>query len=73
MCRKNVQYSVYFKLHSDRIQGSPIPSDNPENYAKVKKNVLQTIGVLLKKPDQSEFLSEETEISYVDPGYNEKK
>ena len=75
LSKKNMQYSVYFKLHSDHIRNCPESSENAESYLKIKKNVLHTIGVLVLKPDErsnDDLIGDNEGFSYVDPGYNEK-
>lgn len=44
LCKKSVQYSVYFKFNVDRIRNSAEPTDNAETYGRIKKNVLMALG-----------------------------
>lgn len=74
LSKKSVQYSVYFKLHSEAIKSSPDPSEHQQNYLKIKKNLLGTLGALIVKPEQRKLIEEQLStkegINYVDPGYN---
>lgn len=45
LVKKSPAYSSYFKTQTDKIQGSPDPEDNVDNYRKILKSVLTTIGV----------------------------
>ena len=42
--KKNEKYAAYFKYHFSKLEEFPEPEDNVENYRKILKGVLTTIG-----------------------------
>lgn len=68
LAKKNEVYLSYFKAHVEKLKEFPEPEDNVENYRKILKAVLNTIGVPL---DSSSAQIEEYKPTFVDPGYND--
>jgi hypothetical protein len=67
MVKKNEKYSAYFKAHNDKLKDFPEPEDNVENYKKIIKQTLNTIGInAIANQNQNE-----PQITFVDPGYND--
>ena len=53
LVKKNPSYSSYFKTQTDRLKEFPEPEDNVENYRKVLKTVLNSIGVAVNSAEHS--------------------
>lgn len=62
IAKKNTEYMNYFKFHSNKFTEFPEPEDNVENYHKILKSVLPSLGL-----QQSGVVGEKQK--YVDPGY----
>lgn len=45
LIKKDEEYRSYFKSQSDNIKDFPEPEDNVENYRKIQKSVLNSIGI----------------------------
>lgn len=46
--KKSPAFSNYFKSQSEKLKEFPEPEDNVDNYKKILKNVLNTIGVAIQ-------------------------
>lgn len=68
LVKKSSAYLNYFKTESDKLKEFPEPEDNAENYRKILKNVLNTIGVSVESTGM-----EDSSMNFVDPGYNDTK
>ena len=69
LVKKHDVYQSYFKANSDKIRDFPEPEDNVENYRKILKSLLNTLGVSMVQRTVAQ--SEETKPIFVDPGYND--
>lgn len=75
MVKKNEKYAAYFKAHSDKLKEFPQPSDSIENYRKILKSTLNSIGIHAVNESTDENNTGEQgskEPIFVDPGYNDE-
>jgi len=64
IAKKDAEYLRYFKSHSAKFTSFPEPEDNVDNYRKIHKSVMASLGL---QTDQS--ISIEEKPKFVDPGY----
>lgn len=69
MVKKSEKYAAYFKAQSEKLRDFPEPEDNVENYKKILKQTLNTIGINNNTSQQNQ---NEPQITFVDPGYNDE-
>ena len=69
LIKKDEEYRSYFKDQSEKIRDFPEPEDNIENYRKIQKSVLSSIGIQICHVDKED--KEEKKTVYLDPHYCE--
>lgn len=67
LSKKSSQYLSYFKAHGDKIRDFPQPDDNVDNYKKLLKTVLASIGTNLTAAEND--ITEKPKAVFIDPCY----
>lgn len=54
LVKKNEIYANYFKVQSEKLKDFPEPEENTENYRKILKSTLNTIGISMTNSNDKE-------------------
>lgn len=64
LLKREKEYSAYFRQHSCKIKEFPEPDENPENYRKLQKTILNQLGSQVEQGEVGQ-----PKQVFVDPGY----